>query len=59
MPYIFNVPTIYFVNTDLQLELHINVRRYNYSSKVHGEGNSVITGKSFQKQDRAYLFHIC
>ena len=33
------LPTLYFV---LKLEQHINVRRYFDSSKVRGEGNSVI-----------------
>jgi len=32
----------FLVNIDLQLELPINVRRYFDSSKVRGEGNSVI-----------------
>ena len=38
----FTIPTIYFVIIDLKLKLPINVRRYFKSSKVRGEGNSVI-----------------
>jgi len=48
----FTVPTITCVNTDLKLELHINAMRYFDSSKVRGEGNSVIfvNRKSYQDQ---------
>jgi len=33
---------IYFVNIYLKLELPIHLRRYFDSSKVRGEGNSVV-----------------
>jgi len=38
----FTVPTIYFINIDLKIELPINVRSYIYSCKVRGEGTLVI-----------------
>jgi len=42
LPYIFTVPTIYFVNIYLKLEIPINVQHYFDLSNVRGEGNSVV-----------------
>jgi len=42
LPYIFTVPTIYFVNIYLKLEIPIDVQHYFDSSNVRGEGNSVV-----------------
>jgi len=42
LPSSVTVLTIYFVNTDLKLELPINVWRYCYSNKKRGEENFLI-----------------